>query len=138
MPPFDGYEPPGSVMVPIGGKTYDVLSFDPAGARELLARAGFPNGVAQNGTPLHFEYLLPQLPHSQPIAEVLQQQWHRNLHISVRLKKQELKTYIYTISVANSRWRKAGEGPIIGTPIRSWICSLLAAPSAASWSDATI
>ena len=114
VPPFDGYEPNGSVMVPIGGKTYDVLSFDPAGARELLARAGFPNGVAQNGTPLHIEYLFPQLPHSRPIAEVLQQQWHRNLHLSVRLKTQELKTYLHTAISGQFEMAEGGEGRLSG------------------------
>jgi oligopeptide transport system substrate-binding protein len=97
VPPFEGYEPPGSVIVTIGGTTYDVLAHDPVAARALLAKAGFPDGVAPDGRSLSFEYRLPQVPASEPIAMVLQQQWRKNLHIGVRLVKQELKAYIPTV-----------------------------------------
>ena len=45
VPPVQGYKGPRNVMITIGARTYDVLAYDPAGARELLAQAGFPNGV---------------------------------------------------------------------------------------------
>ena len=34
------------------------------------------------------------VPYSQPIAEILQQQWRRNLNIAMRVRVQELKAYI--------------------------------------------
>jgi ABC-type oligopeptide transport system substrate-binding subunit len=94
VPPIEGYQPPGSVMVPVGGKVYDVLSYNPAAARELLDRAGFPNGFSRDCRQLTFEFRVPQVPFGQPIAEILQHQWQRNLRIGARLQTQELSAYI--------------------------------------------
>ena len=49
VPPFEGYQPPDSVTVRIDGKIYDVLSYNPRAARELLAKAGFSNGLSRDG-----------------------------------------------------------------------------------------
>ena len=34
VPPVRGYEGPKNVMITAGAKTYDVLAYDPVGARE--------------------------------------------------------------------------------------------------------
>jgi oligopeptide transport system substrate-binding protein len=97
VPRFNGYEPPDKITVTIGGQHYDVLSYNPAAARELLARAGFPNGIGHNGLQLSFQYLIPDLPDSLPMAEILQQQWRRNLNLSIRIVIQELTAFINTV-----------------------------------------
>jgi ABC-type oligopeptide transport system substrate-binding subunit len=97
VPRINGYEPPEKIMMAIGERHYDVLSYNPAAARELLARAGFPNGIGHNGVQLSFEYLIPDLPHSLPMAEILQQQWHRNLNLPIKIVSQELTAFINTV-----------------------------------------
>jgi ABC-type oligopeptide transport system substrate-binding subunit len=94
VPPFDGYQPPVSVEVPVDGKNVDVLAYNPAAARELLAKAGFQNGMVRGGRRLSFELRVPQIPFGVPVAEILQQQWRGNLGIEPRLQTQELSAYI--------------------------------------------
>jgi ABC-type oligopeptide transport system substrate-binding subunit len=97
VPPFESYRPPASVLVPIGERVYDVLSYDPVAARDLLARAGYANGLTPDHRQLTFEFRIPQVPFSRPIAEILQQQWRINLNIAVHVVIQELKAYIPAI-----------------------------------------
>ena len=52
VPPLRGYEPPKSVEVTVDDSTFDILSYNPAGARDLLAKANFPNGVRREGRKL--------------------------------------------------------------------------------------
>jgi len=91
VPPLRGYEPPKRVMVTVDDTTHDILSYNPVGARDLLARANFPNGVRRDGRKLSLEYLFPQSTYSQPIAEILQKQWRTNLNIDLRLTRQDLQ-----------------------------------------------
>jgi oligopeptide transport system substrate-binding protein len=97
VPPSAGYEAPQRLPLTVDGKTYDVLSFDPERARELLAKAGLPNGVGHDGQRLAIEYLYPALPHHRLTAEILQQQWQQNLNIKVKLVSQELQIWIQTL-----------------------------------------
>src|SRR5207245_2555325 len=94
VPPVQGYKGPKNVMLAMGARTYDVLAYDPAGARELLDQAGFPNGVDRYGRMLTLEYVFPQLPQSEAIAEIVQQQWRGNLNIAVRLVRQDFQAWI--------------------------------------------
>jgi ABC-type oligopeptide transport system substrate-binding subunit len=96
VPPLEGYEPPKRLPMIVDGKSFDVLSFDPAGARELLGKAGFPNGVAHDGRRLRVEYLLASLPKLKLEAEILQEQWRRNLNIEVSLVSQEFTVFSQT------------------------------------------
>ena len=41
LPPLDQYESPRALPVTVQGRSYDVLAFDPAGARSLMSAAGF-------------------------------------------------------------------------------------------------
>ena len=43
---------------------------------------------------LTLEYVFPQLPPSEPIAEIVQQQWRGNLNIAVRLVRQDFQAWI--------------------------------------------
>jgi ABC-type oligopeptide transport system substrate-binding subunit len=116
VPPFPGYTSLSSIIVAIGERNYDVLSYDPAAARELLAKAGFPNGIAPEGKRLSFEYRVPQLPHARPIAEVLQQQWRRNLNIRMRPVTQEFKAYVTTLFSGQFEIAENGGGADYGDP----------------------
>jgi ABC-type oligopeptide transport system substrate-binding subunit len=93
VPPLKGYEPPQSVAVTLDGRTFDILSYNPEAARQLLAKAGFPDGIGGNGRRLTLEYLFPQLPHSQTIAEILRQELRTNLNLDVRLVKQDFQAW---------------------------------------------
>jgi oligopeptide transport system substrate-binding protein len=74
-----------SLPVVIDGRLYDVLSFDPAGARDLLAKAGYRGGLDSKSVRLSFTMTSTQRPRSGKTAEILQRQWHDNLGIDVRL-----------------------------------------------------
>ena len=97
VPPMEGYDTPRSMNIEIGGKTYDVLSYNPEAARELLARAGFPNGVGRDGRRLEVEILFNTLEAHKLIAEVVQQQWRRELNVNASLVNQEWKVYLETL-----------------------------------------
>src|SRR5581483_6436978 len=59
VPPVAGYRPPDSLLVNVADKSYDVLAYDPAGARELLAAAGFSGGLDGRGRRVRIELLGP-------------------------------------------------------------------------------
>jgi len=92
VPPFPAYRGPDHLPVDIGPRKVDVLSYDPRSARELLAAAGY-----RDGSRLSVEYLFPTLPHSRPIAQILQQQWRRNLGVDVKLILQEFRIWLQDI-----------------------------------------
>ncbi len=97
VPPIEGYETPKSLTVNVDGKSYDVLSFNVDAARELLAKAGFANGVGRDGRRLNVEILFNTLEAHKQIAEIVQQQWRKNLNIDVTLVNQEWKVYLETL-----------------------------------------
>jgi oligopeptide transport system substrate-binding protein len=83
--PVPGYQAPETLIVEIDGEHYDVLKFDVQGARALLAKTGL-------GSP-EITYHFPQLPESGPRAEILQQQWLRNLGIRLKLAPREFNAH---------------------------------------------
>jgi oligopeptide transport system substrate-binding protein len=117
VPPVQGYEAPTSLRVTVQGQTYDVLSYDPEEARDLLAQAGFPHGKTRDGHTLNIEVLLTTYPYSRPIAEILQQQWRKNLNISVTLVTQEMSAWVQTLlnqyynGVSESNWAGSPTDP---------------------------
>jgi oligopeptide transport system substrate-binding protein len=79
-----GYVAPESLPTLVEGHLYDVLSFDVERARSLLAKAGFGGGA---GLKITYHYMVAQGVKEQ--AEILQQQWQRNLNIDVTLSGRE-------------------------------------------------
>ncbi|MFQ5748945.1 MAG: peptide ABC transporter substrate-binding protein, partial [Planctomycetota bacterium] len=78
-PPWiEGYAPPHAA------------GFDPPAARALLAAAGFPEGKGLR--PL--ELLFNSSAAHREVAEVLQEQWSRNLGLRTRLSNQEWKVFL--------------------------------------------
>jgi oligopeptide transport system substrate-binding protein len=101
IPPIDGYDAPQSLLVTVGGKTYDVLSYNPAAARELLAKAGFPNGMDREGRRINADILFTILPNIQGIPLILQQQWRKELNIDVTLVNREFKVWAESVLAVN-------------------------------------
>lgn len=95
IPPMTGYDAPQRLDVEVAGKTYDVLAYDPEGARQLLARAGYPGGVGPDGHRLKIEFMGPAESARQP-PEIIQQQWRQNLNVDVDVSIQEFKVFIRT------------------------------------------
>jgi oligopeptide transport system substrate-binding protein len=85
--PTTGFCPPGS------GQGYlppDVLRFDPAEARRLLAEAGYPEG---NGFP-KTEILINTLESHRTIAEAIQEMWKKHLGIQIGVLNQDWGVYL--------------------------------------------
>jgi oligopeptide transport system substrate-binding protein len=133
--PINGYNAPKDLPVEVDGKTYDVLAYNPAGARKLLGRAGFPNGLGPDGRRLTIEYLFSSLPYSQPIAEILQQQWRRNLNIEMRLVKEEFKVWVGDYIAGNFSVTETGGGGEYLDP-NAWLETFVSPGTGSNgWSD---
>jgi oligopeptide transport system substrate-binding protein len=98
VPPALGLAPLNSLPVEVHGRSYDVLKFDPAGARDLLAKAGYGGGVQQNGAPLSFGLTSSARPRSAKTAEILQRQWREHLGIDVRLSTATESVWVATLT----------------------------------------
>lgn len=66
------------------------LAFDPAAARQLMARAGYPGGKGLPAVTLTYN----TNERHKIVAEVVQSMWQRNLGVVVRLDNQEWKVYL--------------------------------------------
>jgi len=85
VPPMPGYRSPERLLVPFPGGNCDVLSYDPASARELLAAAGFPKGLRPNGQRFHMNFGYWFRAMSRERSEIVQHAWRRNLGIETSL-----------------------------------------------------
>lgn len=70
---------------------------DYEGARKLLAEAGYPDG---KGMPT-VELLINTNQNHRQIAEAIQQMWHDQLRINVKIVNQEWKVYLDTVHQLN-------------------------------------
>jgi oligopeptide transport system substrate-binding protein len=84
--PATGFTPPGMGDY----QTLDVIHYDPARARQLLAEAGYPNG---QGFP-KFSILINTNQWHRTVAEAIQQMWKEELNIDVGIENQEWKVYL--------------------------------------------
>ncbi len=77
---------------------------DIAAARKLLAEAGYPNGVGFPKTTI----LYNTSEGHKAIAEFLQQEWKKNLNITIELENQEWATYLSNRNAGNFQVARAG------------------------------
>jgi len=96
-PPYEGYEPLKQLDVVVDGKTYDVLAYNPAEARELFAKAGFPEGKDKNKQkpekPM-IEVLIYTDEEPDKLAGIVKQQWEQNLGVNVNFVRKEWHDYL--------------------------------------------
>jgi len=77
---------------------------DIAAARKLLAEAGYPNGVGFPKTTILYNTSEAH----KAIAEFLQQEWKKNLNITIELENQEWATYLSNRNAGNFQVARAG------------------------------
>lgn len=101
-------EPASASFVPPGLPGYEPakgLEYNPAWARELLAKAGFPSAAGLGV----IEVLYNPSDINDAVAQAIQAMWTRELGVTVELRRQEFRTYLGTMSqlnymVARSSW----------------------------------
>ena len=101
VPPIAGYAGPRTLNVTIRGRTYDVLQYNPVAARELLAFAGFPNGIGAGGRSLAFDLHVWNDATNLNVAQILSRQWQNNLRIFARLLPYEFNVAIAEMRAGN-------------------------------------
>ena len=102
-----GGQIPAYAITPPGTMGYypeSDLTFDPEGAKKLLAEAGYPNGEGFPTT----EILYNTSEGHRKIAVALQQMWKKYLNIDVILLNQEWKVYLDTVSNHHYEIARAG------------------------------
>jgi oligopeptide transport system substrate-binding protein len=96
IPPGGGYEPAATLPVRIADRDYDILAFDPDGARHLLkaVAAAFPPRL---------EYFTSNNAESTLWAQVLRGQWREHLGIDVAIVVADFPAWLD--GVVNGRFR---------------------------------
>jgi len=82
VPHLGGYAGPARLPIDIDGRTYDVLAFDPEGARALFSRAA-------GTTKVEFTYHFANSTTLREVAEILQREWESALNVRVNLAARE-------------------------------------------------
>jgi oligopeptide transport system substrate-binding protein len=109
IPPYGGYPGVHSLLVEAGGRVWDVLSHDPAAARELLRRA--------KAEGLSVDLTFADRARSKEIAEILQSQWRANLGVRVNLMKVENSAWDQmTVSLSYRGIMESGTGADYADP----------------------
>jgi oligopeptide transport system substrate-binding protein len=96
VPPTGDYPALRTLPVSIDGATYDVLSFNPKAARELLAKAAprFPDRL---------EYFAPNFPDCKLWAQVLKAQWKAHLGVELVMVAVEPQVWVQSFYAGNFR-----------------------------------
>jgi oligopeptide transport system substrate-binding protein len=92
--------PPGT----LGYQPPKLFNYDVAGARKLLAEAGYPNGEGWPG----LEIMYNTSENHRKIAVAIQQMWKEALNIEVTLANQEWKVYLDAMSEMNFQIGRRG------------------------------
>ena len=103
-----------------GYKAPKTKSFNPQGARDLLAQAGYPDG---KGFP-KIELLYNTKEENKKIAQAIQAMWKQHLNIDTVLLNQEWKVYLKTrrdhqFDIARAAW--IGDYPDPNTFLDMWL-----------------
>jgi oligopeptide transport system substrate-binding protein len=114
VPPYAGYEPLRHLEVAVGGHKYDVLSYDPAGARQLLANAGYPNGKSSNGAALTVALLVYTDEETERLATSLAKMWKDNLGVEVRTTSRPWHDYLAALDEFTFDVAIAGRSTLMG------------------------
>src|SRR5262249_50329088 len=96
IPQDAGYEPAKSLPVRIGEREYDVLAFDPVGARQILRTLPHP-------LPSGIEYVANNNTEDILCAEVLRDQWREHLGIEIKIVLTDFPTWID--AMVNGKYR---------------------------------
>jgi ABC-type oligopeptide transport system substrate-binding subunit len=89
IPASANYQSPRSLPVVIDGRVYDVLSFDLLAARALLSKIPGP-------IPSRLQYVVPNSPDDMLWAQVLKEQWRKNLGIEIEIRAVDFQIWIDT------------------------------------------
>ena len=127
VPPMPGYTPPRRVVAEVKGKRYDILAHDPAGARELLAAAGYPGGIDRNGNRLTFPVSVSG---SGSSAEIIRYQLQAALNVDARVTVMEFSVKIAEWRAGRLRGLVSGGWNSYPDPI-----AFLAATDLTGWRD---
>jgi len=104
IPMFGGYPGIQSLPVEAGGRVWDLLSHDPAAARELLKMA--------KAVGVLVDLTFPNRTRSREIAEILQTQWRANLGVRVNLMMVERNVWDQMLASVSYRGiAESGSGP---------------------------
>jgi len=104
-----GGEIPTSSWIPKGmfGYNPDIgLKFDPEKARQLLAKAGYPDGKGFPKT----EAMFNTVNRNQLIAEFLQAQWKQHLKVNIEFESQEWKVFLSRLQTDTPAMFRLGWG----------------------------
>jgi ABC-type transport system substrate-binding protein len=103
VPPYVGYVPLERLDVTVGARSYDVLAYDVAAARELLASAGYPGGRNIDGSVLTVEVLVNTDEETEKLTNVLRALWRDNLGVEVRVTSKPWRDYLATLDAFGFR-----------------------------------
>jgi oligopeptide transport system substrate-binding protein len=129
VPAVRGYPAPLTLPVSIDGATYDVLSFDPRAARELLAKTSHP-------LPKRLGYLCSTGTDSLLWAQVLKDQWKRHIDIDLDINAVEFSVFVE--ANVHGRFRHVAEcGAFANYVDPAWFLDLFAVSGGygTAWSD---
>lgn len=99
--PATGLTPPGAHP---DYPPLEILRFDPAAARQLLAEAGFPGGKGFR----KIEILTNSSGTAKTVAEFFQESWKKHLGIDVSILQQEWQVYLASQQTLNFDVSRAG------------------------------
>jgi len=94
VPPYKDYETLNHLEVTIEGNPYDVITYNPTAARELLAKAGFPEGISKEKQRLAIEVLVYAGEDTEKLTRIIKQQWEQNLGVDVKVISKKWHDYL--------------------------------------------